>query len=493
MKTKSKMIGWFAITGLACIGVTVAYANGSHATKRSERQATASQSTAMSDLSAAFRRIAKDVTPAVVSINSIKTVKVTQGQRSEHMQIPDSLRNQLFGDDFFKFFTQPAVPRGYVREGLGTGVVVDTDGYILTNNHVVDGADEVTVKLADNRTFPAKIVGTDPKTDIAVLKIDGDDLTAATLGDSDKLDVGEWVAAVGDPFGLPSTITAGIVSAKGRSQVAIADYEDFIQTDAAINPGNSGGPLVDLNGEVVGINTAIASRSGGFQGVGFAIPINMAKSIMNSLIHKGRVVRGFLGVGIQPLNEGLAESFGYKGTDGALVGEVSSGTPADKAGFEPGDIVVRFGDKEVTSVNQLRNLVAATTPSTTVPVQIFRNGEQQTLSVKVGELGEHPGMASTQGETKDLGLAVSDLTAEGAQSLGYEEHEGVLVTDVDPVGPAALAGITPEDLIVSVQGQPVHTAHEFWNILNQHDLSKGIRMVVQHESMRRFVFLQVKK
>jgi serine protease Do len=217
----------------------------------------------------------------------------------------------------------------------------------------------------------------------------------------------------------------------------------------------------------------------------------MAKSIMDSLIHEGRVVRGFLGVGIQPLSEGLAESFGYHGTDGALVGEVSSGSPADRAGFKQGDIVVRYNDEEVTTVNRLRNLVASTKPGTTVPVEVFRDGDEQTLKVKIGELSEHPGTASATESSTDLGLSVSDLTSDVARALSYEDKEGVLVTAVDPAGPAARAGIAVEDLIVSVQGQEIHTTRDFWNLIGQHNLNKGIRLIVQHGSMRRFVFLQI--
>jgi serine protease Do len=492
MNTKTRTTSGLATTILACIGVAAAFASSSDVAERSGHTAKGPESTATNDLSAAFRRIATEVTPAVVSVNSIKTIRAMQGLRSPNSRFPDSPLERFFGDDFFRFFAQPSPPRGYMREGLGTGVIVDTNGYVLTNNHVVEGADEVTVKLSDNRTFKAEVVGSDPKTDIAVLKVDGKNLSTAALGDSDQLEVGEWVAAVGNPFGLTSTVTAGIVSAKGRSEVAIADYEDFIQTDAAINPGNSGGPLVNLAGEVIGINTAIASRTGGYQGVGFAIPINMAKSIMDSLIHEGHVVRGFLGVGIQPLSEGLAESFGYHGTDGALIGEVSPGSPADQAGFKEGDIILRYEDKNITTINQLRNLVASTKPGTTVPVEIFRNGGERTLSVKIGALSEHPGRASGSEASMDLGLSLSDLSPEVAQALGYQGEEGAVVTAVDPVGPAGRAGIAVEDLIVSVQGQAVKTAREFWQVVGQYDLGKGIRLIVQHESMRRFVFLQVK-
>jgi len=491
MKTHTKLSRGLAVAVLACFGVAAAFASVGHTPGRHESRAAAEDSMPVSNLSEAFRNIAKEVTPAVVSVNSTKTVKVTSAVPGFQFH-QESPLERFFGKNLVPQFQQPQTQHGYVREGLGTGVIVSPDGYILTNNHVVEGADSVSVKLSDNRTFDAKVVGTDPKTDVAVLKIDAKGLTTAKLGDSDALQVGEWVAAVGNPFGLTSTITAGIVSAKGRSQVAITDYEDFIQTDAAINPGNSGGPLVNLAGEVVGINTAIASSTGGYQGVGFAIPINMAKTIMESLIHEGRVVRGFLGVGIQPLNQGLADSFGYHGTKGALVGEVSPNGPAAKAGFKQGDIIERFDGRDVTTVNQLRNLVASTKPGTRVSAEVFRNGDEKTLNVKLGELSDQPGQATAEKTSTDLGLTVSDLTGDVASSLGYEEHEGVLVSGVDPVGPAARAGIAPEDLIVSVQGKPVHTAEQFWNLIRKNDLSKGVRLIVQHDSMRRFVFLQVK-
>ena len=489
MKSKWKVTTGIVMS-LAGLGVAAGLASQSHAAERIDRNAKISISAAANDLSDAFRKVSTEVTPAVVSVNSIKTVRAMHGTGSLRSPLLDSPFERHFGDDFFKFFAQPSVPRGYVREGLGTGVIVGADGYILTNNHVVDGADEVSVELSDHRTFKASVVGTDPKTDIAVVKINGKNLSTAVLGDSDRLEVGEWVAAVGNPFGLTSTITAGIVSAKGRSQVAISDYEDFIQTDAAINPGNSGGPLVNLAGEVIGINTAIASRTGGYQGIGFAIPINMAKSIMDSLINDGHVVRGFLGVGIQPLNEGLADSFGFHGTDGALIGEVSSGSPADQAGLKQGDIVVRFDHRDIATVNELRNLVASTKPGKTVAVEVFRDGTKETLHVRIGELNDQSAAAAAPDASTNLGLSVSELAPEVARSLGLRGTEGVLVTAVDPVGLAARAGIAVEDVIVSVQGRDVRTEKDFWSLIDQYDLSKGIRLVVQHESMKRFVFLQ---
>lgn len=443
------------------------------------------------DLATAFSDVAETIRPSVVSISSIKKINVQQRFR----RMPDELFNSpfrdFFGDDFFDRFFRPRTPqRGYVQKGLGTGVIVSEDGYILTNNHVVDDADEVTVKLADDREFTAKTVGTDPKTDLAVIKIDDKNLHAARLGDSDDLRIGEWVVAAGNPFGLSHTITAGIVSAKGRANVGVADYEDFIQTDAAINPGNSGGPLVNLRGEVVGINTAIFSRSGGYMGIGFAIPINMAKSIMDSLIESGQVVRGWLGVAIQDLDEGLAESFGYDGTDGVLIGDVTKGGPAEKAGLQQGDIVVRFNGRDVPDSHRLRSAVAATKPGEKVPVEIFRNGRRQTIIVEIGEL--ETALASAQGTeaSVDLGMTVKNLTPEVARELGYEQTEGVIVTAVEPLGLAARAGISVKDLIISVQGQSVRNVTEFRQQIAKQDLEKGIRLVIQSGAIQRFVFLR---
>ncbi|RMF85297.1 MAG: hypothetical protein D6744_01630, partial [Planctomycetota bacterium] len=292
-------------------------------------------------LSEAFANAAEKIRPSVVSIHSVKRIKRDGWTIRRFGDMPDIL--PFDGDDLLRrFFGDRGLrlpERPWVQEGLGSGVIVSEDGYILTNNHVAGNADELLVRTHDGKEYTAKVVGVDPMTDLAVIRVDAKGLTAAELGDSDELKVGEWVVAAGSPFGLTGTITAGIVSATGRSNVRIVDYADFIQTDAAINPGNSGGPLVNLKGQVVGINTAIASRSGGFNGVGFAIPVNMARTVMHSLIEKGEVVRGWLGVSIQPLDEALAHSFGYDKTDGVLVGDVLEDGPADKAGLKAGDII----------------------------------------------------------------------------------------------------------------------------------------------------------
>ncbi|MFQ5413852.1 MAG: DegQ family serine endoprotease [Phycisphaerae bacterium] len=445
------------------------------------------------DLSTAFEEVARVIKPSVVNISSVKRI----GGAAPMRRVPDPLfrgpLHDFFGDDFFdRFFQQRGPQRGFIQQGLGTGVLVSDDGYILTNNHVVADADEVTVRLSDDRSFDAKVVGTDPKTDLAVVKIEATDLHPAQLGDSDDVRIGQWVVAVGNPFGLTNTLTAGIVSAKGRSHMGIVDYEDFIQTDAAINPGNSGGPLVNLRGDVVGINTAIFTKSGGYMGIGFSIPINLAKSVLDSLIEDGHVVRGWLGVGIQNLNEDLAKSFGFEGTGGVIVGDVTPDGPADQAGFKSGDIITRYDGKAVADIDKLRARVAATKPDTRVEVEVFRDGATRTVRVKIGELEHGPASARGPASVDDLGMTVRTITPEIAARLGYDDDvEGVVVTSVEPLGAAYRAGIRVRDVIVSVQDRPVEDVQGFRNVLRAYDLHEGVRLAVRTGTMRRFVFLKV--
>jgi serine protease Do len=370
-------------------------------------------------------------------------------------------------------------------------VIVSEGGYILTNNHVVAGADEVTVALSDDRRLTAEVVGTDDKSDVAVLKVDAENLLPAPLGDSDAIRVGQWVLAIGSPFGLDQTVTAGIVSAKGRADVGIADYEDFIQTDAAINPGNSGGPLVNLEGEVVGINTAIASRTGGFMGVGFAIPSNMARTIMENIIDDGRVERGWLGAMIQDLSPELAESFNFHSTDGVLIGDVVPDGPADKAGIRAGDIVTKFNGKPVRKMSQLRNAVASTAPETEAEVEVFRDGKRMTRTVTIGLLeGRYVAGGGTP-SAFDLGMTVQTLTPEMAQQAGFERDEkGVIVTQVESGSLAARVGIRPGDLIVAVGAARIGDLGDFREAMRESDVRRGIRMQVKREGVQRFVFLK---
>ncbi len=445
-------------------------------------------------LSLAFRQVADHVGPSVVSITSES--RIPAGQSFDRQQIPPEFR-RFFGDDFGRFFDGPSSsPRSRVQRGFGSGVIVSADGYVLTNNHVVRDAHKVMVKTTDEESYEAKIVGRDPKTDIALLKIDAQNLPAAKLANSDEAHVGDWVIAVGGPFGLENTVTAGIISATGRNAVGIADYENFIQTDAAINPGNSGGPLVNLRGEIVGINTAIASKSGGNSGVGFAIPINMARQIMGSLRDNGRVDRGYLGALIQNLSNDLAKSFDFDG-DGVLIGDVAKDGPADKAGIKAGDIVTKLNGKPMSSSSQFRNAIAATAPETTVELEGFRDGKLSKISVKIGLLDEEA-VASARGEARpdatsseDLGLTVQTLTTELADTLGYDDsQQGVVVTKVEPDGIAATAGLRVKDVIEFVNGDRITNVEDFRESLSKFDLAKGIRFKVKSDGFSRYLFLR---
>lgn len=442
-------------------------------------------------LSKAFENVAQLITPSVVNVSASKKPKpgnVSNGRKRGGQDPFDPFR-EFFGDDFMDRFQMPE-DRG--QQGMGTGVIVDGEGKILTNNHVVGEADEINVRLHDGRTFKAEKIGVDPRSDLAVIKIKASGLTPAKLGDSDKLKIGEWVVASGNPFGLDNTITAGIVSAKGRSIMGGGQFEDFIQTDAAINPGNSGGPLVNLNGEVIGINTAIFSRSGGYMGIGFAIPINMAKHVMQSLITKGKVVRGWLGVSIQNLTEDLANSFNHANTDGALVGQVQDDSPAKKAGLQQGDIIVEFDNEKIKNVNQLRNLVAAATPGSVINLGVVREGRKESVKVSLEELPAQSEEADTRDDevAEDIGLNVETLTSELARSLRTKKTEGVVVTAVAPGSVADNAGIAVRDIIISVNGKRVKNVKDFLAAATSDALNKGIRMIVETQGMERYVLMK---
>ncbi len=401
----------------------------------------------------AFSRVAKQAVPAVVFITVEKTVETSQ---------PDVRFNDPFG---FFGIPQPRRPQRQLLRGQGSGFIITKDGYILTNNHVVGDADKITVKLNDGREFEAERVGTDPKSEVAVIKIDTDEeLPVLETGDSSSLQIGEWVIAVGNPFGLSETLTVGVVSAIGRNDIGIAEYEDFIQTDAAINPGNSGGPLLNIDGKVVGINTAIYSQSGGYMGIGFAIPIDLAIVIKDQLVASGTVTRGFLGIQLNPqeMDEAMAESFDLEEAGGVLVAEVVEDSPAETAGLEAGDIILEMNGKPVDGNRTFRNRVALTPPGTTIMLKIFREGKVRMIEVTIGTL---PGDEAVQKEAVEvaqkLGLAVRELTPELAEKSGHEMGEGVLVTSVEPYSAAAQAEIQPGHLIVSVDRQPVTSIEEF--------------------------------
>ena len=410
-----------------------------------------------------FAPIVKKVAPGVVKI--VVTSKAANVSMPEGFGFNDPFWRRFFGDQFGRQMPnrQPNTPR---QHGLGSGVIVTKDGYILTNNHVVDGADEVKVTLQDGQEFTAKVVGRDPKSDVAVIKIDAKNLPVVPMADSDKVQVGDIVLAIGNPFGVGQTVTTGIVSATGRGNLGIEDYEDFIQTDAAINPGNSGGALVDVEGRLIGINTAIFSRTGGNQGIGFAIPSDLARNVMDCLIQDGHVTRGYLGVMIQDVTPALAKEFKLKDATGALIGDVVPKGPADKAGFKVGDVVLDYNGKKVTDSRRLRLAVGETKPGTTVPVKILRNGESKTLEVTVREMpgSEQLAKNNTPNGTDNgtlNGVAVGDLDQQTRQELKLPANvKGVVITEVQPDSPAAEAGLKQGDVIQEINRHPVTTADE---------------------------------
>jgi len=360
----------------------------------------------------------------------------------------------------------------------------------MTNNHVVEDASSITVFLQDGRELEAETVGTDPATDVAIIKIAESDLPYLKLGDSDQLEVGDWVLAFGNPFGLSHTLTAGIVSAKGRSGMGLSDYENFIQTDAAINPGNSGGPLVNLDGRVVGMNTAIFSRSGGSMGIGFAIPINMAQQVRTQLVEHGKVTRGHLGVYIQDLNQDLAESFGLPDTKGILIAKIIEDSPAEKAGLEQGDILLTLDGEPVGKVAEFRNRVAMMAPETKIKVGLLRDGKIRTLTVTIGKREDDSEMsASKPGSAAQLGMSLQTLTPELREQLGYEDEAGVLVTNVEPGSPAANAGIARGALILEVNRKPVTSPEQIKQAL-QDNPGKPLLLLVRHKDATRYLALK---
>jgi serine protease Do len=408
-----------------------------------------------------FASVLKPDLQAVVNISSSKVVKTPRGQFNPFFN--DPFFRQFFGDQFFHNYRAPRERR---ERSLGSGVIVSPDGYILTNNHVVSGATEIKVFLPDKREFKGKVVGTDPKTDIAVVKIDATNLPTITMGDSSKIQVGDLAFAIGDPFGIGETATMGIVSATGRNGLDIEDYEDFIQTDAAINPGNSGGALVNARGELIGINTAILSNGGGGnQGIGFAIPIDMARRVMDEILKNGKVVRGYLGVVIQEVTPGLGKAFHVPQGKGALIGDVTPDGPAAKAGLQKGDVIEALNGKEVNGINELRLQIASMAPGTVVHLKVLRNGQPRDVPVTLGELPEKANQTGPggQGENSPMqGIQVDNLTPSVARELGVSPGtKGVVVTDVAPDSPSADAGLQRGDVIEQVNRHPVANVAEF--------------------------------
>lgn len=411
------------------------------------------------ELSTAIAKVAKETIPAVVHI------EVTERQEVSNPFLP--FENDPF---FHYFFEVPKMPHKFKRElrGLGTGMIIDDQGHILTNYHVVGGADKIEVLLADGRKYPAKVVGTDPKTDLAVIRILTDEpLPYVTFGDSDKLEVGDWVVAIGHPRGLDQTVTQGIISAKHRQGIMDpSNYQDYLQTDAAINPGNSGGPLLNLQGQVIGVNAAIASESGGFEGIGFAIPSNMAVHIANTLIAHGKVERGWLGVSIQDLTPELAKSFDLESTKGVLIAQVLEGGPADKAGLKRGDVVVSYGGQDITDAESLRNKVADTVIGKEVKVTVLREGERVDLAVKIGSQQQAIELLSASLK-KRLGVVVRPVTAKEAEKYGLDEGEGVAIKSLEKSGLLAKTGFEVNDIILEINGRPVNGVEGFVSLVNE--------------------------
>jgi serine protease Do len=422
-----------------------------------------------------FVEVAERLKPSVVNISTTQKVQHSRRQIDPFFRGP--LR-EFFGEEFFERF--------FERRSLGSGVIVDAKGTILTNNHVVEQADEIQVMLVDERTFQAKVIGTDPKTDLAVIRIEGaKDLKPAPLGNSTKIRTGDFVIAIGNPFGLSHTVTVGVISAIGRAGMGITAYEDFIQTDASINPGNSGGPLLNIDGQVIGINTAIVASG---QGIGFAIPITPAREIMEQLIKEGRITRGWLGVLIQPLTPDLAKQFGVKAGEGVVVGDIVEGGPAEKAGLKTGDVIQAVGGKPVNDVRGLQRLVAAIRPGAQVEVKVHRQGKPVVLNVTVGQMPTDEPVAMAPEPSERHGFAVQDLTPELRDRLQVKEG-GVLVSSVEPGSPAFRRGLRPGDVILEVDRQPVKSRQEFLAMLQASRPETELLLLVQRGKSSRFIVI----
>ncbi len=460
--------------------LSVAMVGGGYAIGREMQRPTAMVESRANDSSAtahlqnvalpSFADLAARVSPAVVNIKVTSTVKT---------EFPD----QLFGEDFpFPGFGMPIPqqPHQFRRQGTGSGFIIRKDGLILTNNHVIDNAQEITVTLTDKQQYKAKILGRDAKTDLAVLKIEPkSSLPTLALGDSGTLRVGDWVMAIGNPFGLTNTVTTGIVSAKGRT-IGAGPYDDFIQTDASINPGNSGGPLFNMTGEVVGINTAIFSQSGGNIGIGFAIPVDLVKNLLPQLETKGAVTRGWLGVSVQPVTPELARSFGLDKQRGALVGDVMAQGPAEKAGIKRGDVIVSYDGKKIDDASALPTLVASTPVGKTVPVEVLRDGKSKTVDVAVGKLNDRTAALNTKQEKVEWGLALQDIRPEERSQMNLAGKEGVLVASIVPGSPAQNAGIQPGDVILQVNQVPVSSVQAVKTEVAKTKGEKPLLLLVRH-------------
>jgi serine protease Do len=446
----------------------------------------------LTQLSEAQSEVAAVATPSVVNISTTRVIKSREEAPFDLFE--DPFFRRFFGDQF----PHPNIPKEHKEQSLGSGVIVSDDGYIVTNNHVIEKAQEIKVLLLNKKDYKAKLIGADPKTDIAVIKIDATGLPALPWGDSNKLKVGEIVFAIGNPFGLNQTVTMGIISAVGRANVGIADYEDFIQTDAAINPGNSGGAMINARGELIGINTAILSRTGGYQGIGFAVPSSMARQVIDSLVKYKKVVRGWLGVSIQEVTSDLAEEFSVRDLKGALVSGVMKGSPAEKAGIKQGDVILQFNGKTVEDTGHLRNMVSQTPVGSRVKVTVLRQKKELELEVTIAELpkkmAESPAGEGESGEAPEeestvlSGMSVRDLTPDISRRFGLEEGEkGVVVMKVETNSRVYEAGVRPGDVILQINQKSVSTLEEYKKIASKIKAKERILLLVRRKGQDLFV------
>jgi len=444
----------------------------------------------------AFASIAKKISPAVVSLKVEKKVADSTTENDHMSPFDDEVMKRFFGDKLPEQFRQrkgPQMPHRHGVVGQGSGFIVSPDGYILTNHHVVADTTKVTVKLADGREMLAKVIGSDSRSDVAVIKVDTTNLPTIPLGDSTKTEVGEWVLASGAPYGLTQTVTAGIVSAVGRNSVGITDYENFIQTDAAINPGNSGGPLVNLRGEAIGINTAIFSRTGGSVGLGFAIPIDMAKQAYEQIVSTGSVTRGYLGVGIQPLTPEMAAHFGLKDDQGVLISEVKKGAPGEKAGLKQADVIVELNGQKIDQAAAFRNAIGMKAPGDKVNLTVMRDGHKVEVPATLGKLPESTtSVAAESGgkQSNSWGFSVQPLTADLAKKFGYSTDSGLIISEVAPDSPASEAGLEPGMLIQQVNRDNVKTTDEFNEAVHKDKDSKSLLLLVSSPQGSRYVVLK---
>lgn len=469
-------------TSLAAIALLLSCPNFSYA---KEVEAPKQTKSLIKQMSKEFALISKKVLPAVVTVR-------TQYPQKTRPQERDSMRDQYgpFQEDFWeRFFGFPMPEQRGPKKGQGSGFVVSEDGYILTNNHVVHDADQISISLADGREVPAKLIGADQNTDIALLKIDATNLDFLVLADSDELDIGEWVMAVGSPHRLQGSVTVGVVSAKGRNELDIAPVEQFIQTDAAINMGNSGGCLLDMDGHVVGMNTAIASNTGGYMGIGFAIPSNILKLVFEQLKATGHVTRGYLGISLQKIDGKLAQAFNLDKSEGALVSEVVKDSPADRAGLKSGDVVVKIDGKYVENVGALRSTIALMKPQETIKLSVIRNKKPLELAATIGI---HPENEIALGDIQSkLGILLQDITPELAQQLGIDHDHGVIIKYVDPNNQAQEVGLRRGQIVLSVNQIPVNSTEDFFRVIKEATDQKHILLQIKAGQIVRYITLDL--